>query len=44
MTTGAPSFSIYKSIQMEKLGAPVVIPVELATVSAPIQESVSAND
>ncbi|HYE08355.1 MAG TPA: DNA-directed RNA polymerase subunit beta' [Planctomycetota bacterium] len=37
-------FSIYKSIQMEKLGAPVVIPAELATVSAPIQESVSAND
>src|SRR5206468_11526324 len=37
-------FAIYKALKIEKLGTPVVIPAEIASVSAPVQESVGAND
>jgi DNA-directed RNA polymerase subunit beta' len=37
-------FITYKGAQIEKLGAPVVIPETIASVRAPVQESVSAHD
>ncbi len=37
-------FVTYKGAQIEKLGAPVVIPETVASVRAPVQESVSAHD
>jgi len=37
-------FSIYKEVQIEKLGEPIVLPEGPASLPAPIQESVSAHD
>ena len=37
-------FITYKGAQIEKLGPPVVIPETIASVRAPVQESVSAHD
>jgi DNA-directed RNA polymerase subunit beta' len=37
-------FSTYKGLKIEKLGEPVVIPEPVASVRAPVQESVSAHD
>jgi DNA-directed RNA polymerase subunit beta' len=37
-------FRIYKNLKIDKLGAPIVVQETEATVRAPIQESVSAND
>jgi DNA-directed RNA polymerase subunit beta' len=37
-------FFTYKGAQIEKLGEPVVIPETVASVRAPVQESVSAHD
>ena len=37
-------FHTYRGAQIEKLGAPVVIPEAVASFRAPVQESVSAHD